>query len=171
MKKIVLIYGLMASILIIGTSSFLLWMAQSHSSEWLGYLIMIVGFSFTFIAIKQHRDKNLGGIINFSKAFQVGMLVTLIACFFYVVSWEVYYNNVGSNFIQAYQDTYIESLRSKGTPEVEVNAAIKEMSGFAKQYENFFFRVAITLIEILPVGIIITIISALLLRTKKRRKI
>lgn len=168
MKKIVLIYGLSASLFISGISLVFLWSAKEHTSEWLGYLIMIVGLSLTFIAIKQYRDKNLGGIITFSKAFQVGILVTLIACAFYVASWEVYYQNSGENFIQDYQSSYVENLRSQGTPEHEINDAINEMTSFAKQYENFFFRIFITLIEILPVGFIVTLISAFLLKNQKK---
>jgi hypothetical protein len=169
MTKIVLIYGLISSLIIAGISSILLWSSIEHSSEWLGYLIMVIGLSLTYIAIKQHRDNNLGGIITFSKAFQVGILVTLIACLFYVLSWEIFYQNAGENYILDYQNSYIENMRSSGESEQKINDFKNEMQSFATQYENFFFRIFITLLEILPVGFIITLISALLLKNKKSK--
>jgi len=121
MLKIILVNGLMAAVIIAGVSNLLVWLAgddAAHShSAWLGYLAMVVGFSFIFVAIKQHRDKNLGGVLYFSQAFKVGLLVSLIA-----------------------------------------------------SYTKFYFRALIRLMEILPVGLIITLLSAFLLKTQWKKK-
>ncbi len=170
MKKVVLIYGGIAALIIGVVSILLLWTELTVDSAWLGYLIMLIGFSMIFVAIKQYRDKDLGGVITFMKAAQVGLLITLMASVFYVLCWEVYYQNAGQEFISLYQNTQVENMRASGVTEQEIDASIKEMQAFAKQYEQAAFRWFITLLEIVPVGLIITILSALLLKTKKSKQ-
>ncbi len=173
MKKIVVINGLIAAVIIAGVSSLFLWSAGSDSahsqSEWLGYLIMVVGLSFVFVAIKQHRDKNLGGVIDFVQGFKVGLLVTLIAALFYVVSWEFYYQNLGDGYIEAYQQSHLEQMAERGASDIEIATVTKEMDEFALLYDKLYFRAVITLLEILPVGLIITLLSAFVLKTKTNR--
>ncbi len=172
MKKIVLINGLIASLLIAGISSLMLWSAgpeASHSqSEWLGYLIMIVGLSVIFIAVKQHRDHNMGGVIGFKTAFLVGFWVTVIASLCYVLSWELYYQNAGQDFMAAYQESHLKQMQDDGASADAIKTAQQEMAGFAALYAKFYFRAFITLIEILPVGLVISLLSASLLRTQTK---
>jgi hypothetical protein len=171
MKKIVLINGLLAAIIIAGVSTVFLWRAgpdAAHSqSEWLGYLIMLVGLAFIFVAIKQHRDNNLGGVISFVNAFQIGLLVTLIAALFYVAAWEAYYQNAGQGFIETYQQSYMEQLQSDGATAEELAVKKQEMNEFTELYDKLYFRAMITLLEILPVGLLMTLLAAFLLKTKK----
>ncbi|MBL4773923.1 MAG: DUF4199 domain-containing protein [Alcanivoracaceae bacterium] len=171
MKKIVLIYGLIASILITVISSLLLLLSKDnhHSSEWLGYLIMIIGLSMIFVGIKQHRDKNLGGIIGFGKAFQIGLLISLIAGLFYVTSWELYYQNSDQTFIEQYYNSYIDEMRKSGSNDSEIAEIKQEMETFAANYKNFFYRILITFLEIFPVGLIISLVSSFLLKTKRSK--
>ncbi len=173
MLRVVLVNGLLAAAIIAGVSTVLLWTAggdAAHSqSPWLGYLVMVVGFSFIFVAIKQHRDKNLGGIIYFGQAFKVGLLVSMIASLAYVISWEVYYHNGGEDFIEKYQANYLADLKTKGATEVELAQTSQEMNDFAVSYAKFHFRALITLAEIFPVGLIITLLSAWLLKSQRKR--
>lgn len=167
MKKIVLVYGCIAALIIGVVSIILLWAGITIDNEWLGYLVMIIGFSMIFVAIKQYRDKDLGGVITFKKAAQVGLLITLMASLFYVVCWEVYYQNEGQDFISQYQNAEVESMRASGASEEKIDTYVKEMQDFAKLYDQALIRWLITLVEIFPVGLIITLLSALLLKTKK----
>ncbi len=172
MKKIVFVNGIIAALLISGISSLMLWSAgpeSSHSqSEWLGYLIMIVGLSVIFIAVKQHRDHHLGGVIGFKTAFMVGLWVTLIASACYVISWELYYQNAGQDFMAAYQESHLAKMRDDGATAAAIESFQQEMADFAALYAKFYFRAFITLIEILPVGLIISLLSASLLRTQSK---
>ncbi|WP_223787655.1 DUF4199 domain-containing protein [Marinicella meishanensis] len=170
MKKIVLIHGLLASLVVVGVSAAVLWTAgpdAAHSqAEWLGYLIMIVGLSVIFVAVKQHRDHNLGGVIGFKAAFMVGLLITLITAAAYVIGWEVYYQQAGQNFMEAYQQAYLADLQSAGASAAELAATQQQMADFGALYERFYFRAFITLLEILPVGLAISVLCAVLLRTR-----
>jgi len=171
MKKIVLIYGIIASVLIAGSSSLLLLLSKDnhHSSEWLGYLVMIIGLSMIFVGIKQYRDKNLGGVIGFAKSLQIGVLISLIAGLSYVASWELYYQNSDQNFIEQYFNAHIEDMRSNGSSDSEISAMEQQKIDYAANYENFFYRILMTFMEIFPVGLVISFISAFLLKTKRSK--
>ncbi len=172
MKKIVLIYGLISGVLILGISALVfvvLGDAFSHAqNEVMGYLVMIVALSIIFVAIKQYRDKNLGGIIKFKTAFLIGLYITLIAGTMYVANWEIYMQTSGSeDFIEKYQTSMIETMKEEGASEEEIQQQIEKNEYYAEMYSNTFFRILITYSEILPVGLIISLISAFLLKNPK----
>ena len=58
------------------------------------------------------------------------------------------------------------SMRAKGEPEAKIAAATKEMQDYKKMYDNPFLNIAFTLLEPLPVGILVALISAAILRKK-----
>ncbi len=174
MFKVIVVNGLIGATIISAVSMLLLWTAGDDAanghSMWLGYLVMVVGLSFVFVAIKQHRDNNLGGVIGFVQSFKVGFSVSLIAAFIYVFSWEIYYQNAGGGYIESYQESYLLELKEQGATAEELAQTAAEMNDFALSYAKFYFRAMITLMEILPVGIVITLLSSLLLRTQRKKK-
>lgn len=169
MKKIVITFGLISGVVITA----LMWLmfalvnagVASHSVVF-GYAIMVIALSLVFFGIKSYRD-NHGGNITFLKGLQVGILISLIAAVCYGLSWETYYRTDGGDFIEQYSVQYIDDMRANGASEAEVAQTQKEMAEFAEQYKNFFVRFGMTLMEILPVGIIVTLVSAGLLRRKE----
>ena len=172
MLRVISVNGLIAAAIISGVSAVLLWTAGDEAthghSPWLGYLVMVVGFSFIYVAIKQHRDNNLGGVIYFGQAFKVGILVSLIASFVYVFSWEFYYRNGGENFLEEYQVSYLAELKAQGVTTEKLSQTSQDMKAFAVSYAKFHFRALVTLTEILPVGLIITLLSAYLLKSRRK---
>jgi len=138
---------------------------ESHSL-FLGYLIMIVALSTIFFAVKRYRDQELGGVIKFLPAFLVGLSVTIVAGIIYVLVWEVYMAATNYTFMDAYAAWMIEAERAKGAAG-DVEKVIKEMEEAKAIYANPFARVAITFIEIFPVGLLIALISAAILRNPK----
>ena len=91
MKKIALIFGLIAGI--IPSAMFFIMhndggfeASQMENGQIIGYITMIVGFSTIFFAIKQYRDTHLDGRIKFGKAFLVGLYITIVASLVYVVA-------------------------------------------------------------------------------------
>lgn len=168
MKKIVLVYGVIAGAINIAVALLLTTifgddMAHSNT-EWLGYLIMIIALTLIFMGIKQFRDKHLGGVIKFGKAFLTGLYIALVASAVYVGMWEVYIQTSGENWIENYQTSLIEGMREQGATEQEITIQKKELEYYADIYKDPFTRTLITLSEILPVGLIISLISAALLR-------
>lgn len=171
MNKIVWVYGITAALIITLVSSLLLWSAgddASHSqSAWLGYVVMVVAFSVVFIAIKQHREQNLGGVISFATAFKLGVFVTLVTSICYVLVWDVYYHTAGADYMSNYLTSYLEHLKQEGASESEIQSSRQEITAFTVQYAKFYFRWFITLLEIMPVGLVVALVASWLLKTKE----
>ena len=168
MTKIVLIFGLISGAI----AGFLMWILMSFVGSgsvdfdsgmvW-GYTTMLIALSMVFFGIKSYRD-NHGGRITFLKGLQVGILISLISAVCYAASWEIYYPSVGDEFMQKYTAYTLESMKNEGASDAEVEKARVEGEQFMEMYKKFPVRFAFSLIEILPVGVIVTLISALLLR-------
>ena len=169
MKKVVLTFCLISGVIIAALMWLMLAMMKagftSHSLL-MGYATMIIALSLVFFGIKSYRDNN-GGKITFFKGLQIGILISLISAVCYGISWEAYYRTSGSEFMQQYTAQYIDQMRAKGSSDDEIAKTQKEMDDFGELYKNFFVRFGMTLIEILPVGIVVTLISAGLLRRKE----
>ena len=169
MKKVVLTFGLISGAVIAGLMWLMLALMKagfSSHSLLMGYATMVIALSLVFFGIKSFRDNN-GGKITFFKGLQIGILISLISALCYGISWEAYYRTSGSEFMQQYSTQYIEQMRANGSTEDEVAKAQKEMDRMGEMYKNFSFRFGLTLMEILPVGVIVTIISAGLLRKRE----
>ncbi len=168
MKKIVFVYGIIAGAINTGLTMllFLVWGDDllHLNAEWIGYLIMIIALTMIFMGVKQYRDKHLGGVIKFGKAFLVGLYIALVASAIYVGAWEVYLQTSGDDFITSYQTSVVENMREEGASEEQIAQMMEDLEYYAEMYENPFLRVLITLSEILPVGLLIALISAVLLR-------
>jgi glucan phosphoethanolaminetransferase (alkaline phosphatase superfamily) len=151
-------------------SYFILWMNMDmenmENGILIGYTIMVVALSLIFFAIKSYRDNQLNGAIKLGKAFLLGLYITLVAGCMYATTWEVYYRNDGSNFMEKYMAKYEKDMRDSGTTEAHITDEINKMKVMAENYKNPVIRFGMTLMEILPVGILISIISALLLKRK-----
>ncbi|MBN8577472.1 MAG: DUF4199 domain-containing protein [Cytophagales bacterium] len=172
MKKIIIIYGLISGTIVGGLM--LGTMAYYQSHEWnlenghlLGYTTMVIALSVVFVAIKSVRDKHLGGAITFWKGCQIGLLITLIASVMYALSWEVSYRNIGDEFVEKMKSSYVEDLKAEGLTEAEFQTKKAEMEAIWESYQNPIVRFGYTLLEIFPVGLILTLISAGLLRKKE----
>lgn len=168
MKKIVLTFGIIAGMINAAAGTLLVsWGGDElvhANSMWIGYLVMIISLSMIFVGVKQYRDQHLGGVISFGKAFLAGLYIALVASTVYVGAWEIYMQTSGESFIDTYQTSIIQNMRNEGAADSEIAAMEEELEYYAEIYKNPFYRVLITLSEILPVGLIITLISATLLR-------
>lgn len=170
MTKIVIVFGLMSGAI----AGVLMWILMGSVNSgsvnfdngmlW-GYATMIIALSLVFFGIKSYRDNN-GGHISFVKGLQVGILISLISAFCYAASWELYYPKVGDEFMQKYTTYYLDRMKTEGATETEIETARIESEKFMELYKNFFVRFSFSLIEILPVGIIVTFVSATLLRKR-----
>jgi len=171
MTKIVLIFGLICGALA-GLQMWILMTAVNTGSidfdngALLGYATMIIAFTVVFFGIKSYRD-NHGGNISFLKGLQVGILISIIAALVYAACWELYYPKIGDEFMQKYTTYYLDKMKTSGATDAEIETARVEGEKFVEWYKNFFVRFSFSLIEILPVGIIVTLVSAGLLRKRE----
>lgn len=171
MGKTIATYGLIAGAVIAVSIALSLALdsGTEHAAglEWLGYAVMIIAFSVIFVAIKAYRDKELGGVISFGTGFGVGIGITLVASLIYVVAWEINLFVTDYAFIDEYAQSLIDSEKAAGASEAELNALRAEVAVLKERYANLLFRLPMTLLEIFPVGLLITLISAAVLRNSR----
>jgi hypothetical protein len=134
--------------------------------EIVGYTTMILAFMLVFFGIRSYRENVGGGQITFGRAFAVGILITLIACVCYVVAWEILYFKFMPDFVDKYAGYMVEKVRASGASQQVIDAQLQQMKSFKAMYDNPFINVAITLVEPFPIGFVVTLISAAVLRKK-----
>lgn len=137
------------------------------ASEWFGYLVMIVALSTIFLAVRDYRNKELGGVIKFLPALGLGLLIALLAGVAYVIAWEIYLAATDYAFMDNYIAHLIEAKRAAGVSGAELEAQIAQLNAMKESYANPLFRVPMTFLEIFPVGLLIALISAAVLRNPK----
>ena len=170
MQKIIITYGIIAGIVIIGSMILSLSLGEERGMEfleWLGYLIMIVAFSMIFVGIKKYRDQELGGVIKFGTATMLGLGISLVASVIYVVAWEVNLELTDHAFIEQYAQGIIAGKEAAGVTGADLEAVIVEMAQLKVRYANPLFRLPMTFLEIFPVGLLISLLAAAVLRNSK----
>ena len=172
MKRIVLVYGLIGGLIIFTLMTLnLLFVHNFDYGEVLGYSTMVIALSTVFIAIKQQRDKQLNGTINFGKAFLTGLYISLITSAFYVIGWML----ISTVIMPDFCDKMVAAMATKMKADKSLNPAelvkkLKQVNDMKEMLKNPFVSSGIAFMEIFPVGLLITIISALLLKRKPREQ-
>ena len=164
MIRIILIYGILAGAVIIGSLIAGLVLNARHFPEWAGYLIMLAALSLIFVGVKRYRDTMKGGVIRFFEAAGVGLGIAAVASIIYVAGWEIYLWATDYSFFAAYMKGAIAAKKAAGASPAELAKLTADMTAMAKAYANPLRRMGITLLEILPVGVAVAIFSAGLLR-------
>jgi hypothetical protein len=166
MNRIILVYGIVSGVIIIGSA---IWGAELAGEsvaalEYLGYLIMLIALSVVFIGIKKYRDKELGGVITFGTAVLVGLGISIVASVIYVAAWEIYLAQTDYAFIDDYIAATLANEQAAGVTDEELQAIIGSMEVIRQQYSEPLYRLGMTFLEIFPVGLLITLVSAAILR-------
>lgn len=133
----------------------------------LGYASMILAFSLIFVAVKNYRDNYNSGIISFWNALKIGLLITLIASTVYVIVWMIDYSYFVPNFGEKYQAQVLAELKASGASAGVIQKKGAEMAVMMEKYKTSpTFRAMFTYLEIAPVGIVVSLIAALILKNK-----
>jgi Protein of unknown function (DUF4199) len=170
MLRIILTCGVVAGLIVVVPMALYLLNADpaaAMNSQFAAYLVMILALSLIFVGVKRFRDRALGGVIKFVPAFLMGLGISAVAGAVYVVGWEIVMALTDFSFIDTYSTAMIDAARAKGAAPAEIEAITAEMAAFSAQYANPLFRMPMTFIEIFPVGFLISLISAALLRNSR----
>jgi hypothetical protein len=169
MKKTVLTFGLISGVVVsvlMGGSLLIADRIGSGHSLVLGYAIIVASFLFIYFGIRSYRDNILAGRITFGRAFACGILITLVSTVCYVVMWEVLYFNFLPHFMDGYFAAEIQKVQSAGLDTAATAAQVAAIRHSQELYQNPLVNMAYTSMEPLPVGLLISLISAMLLRRK-----
>jgi len=168
MRKNVLVFGIISGL--IAAPTMLLSIETGYGSLWVGYSSMIVAFSLIFVGIKNLRDKFNDGHISFGKALKTGLIITLIGSTIYVAAWMVDYYGFHPDYMQKYTDSVINQAKASGASIAEINRQKAQMASYAEMYNNPVMLAMLTYAEILPVGIVMALAAALILKRKPENR-
>jgi len=171
MFRKILVYGVIAG-LIVGVPMVATWtVLNGHQplkhSMFIGYATMLVALSTVFIAIKRHRDVDGGGVIKFWPALGLGLGISVIAGILYVAAWELTQALAHMDFAGDYASSMIANAKAKGMSGEDLAKFTADMEQFKVQYANPLYRWPMTFIEIFPVGVLVSLVSAALLRNSR----
>lgn len=171
MKKTVITFGVISgvisSVLMVCTIPFF-HRIGFDTALILGYTSIVLSFLLVYFGIRSYRDNVADGHISFGKAFGVGICITLISCAFYVGTWEILSHTVLRDFMDTYAAEMISKAQASGASAQAVQAKINEMQQMKTMLANPFLNVLMTFIEPFPIGLLITLLSAAVLRKKAR---
>lgn len=166
-------YGALSGAIIVSVLIAGIVLSHEHSdghlftSQFFGYLVMLVALSVIFIAIREHRNKKLGGVIKFLPALGMGVLIAFIAGLAYVAGWELYLYATHYTFMDNYVTHLIAAKRAAGMSGPDLERFIAQMNEIRAMYANPLLRMPMTFVEIFPVGLLVALISAALLRNPR----
>jgi len=169
MKRVVVTFGILSGVLSSLMMCVSLVFMDSIGFDYgliYGYTAIVLSFLFVFFGIRSYRDNVGGGSIAFGRAFLVGILITLISCGFYVMTWEILYFNFLPDFMDKWAAYAIEQAKASGASEAAIQARDEEMHRIKELLQNPFYNAALTFVEPFPVGLAITLLSAAILRKK-----
>lgn len=171
MLRPIVIYGILAGLVVaVPMFSALVYEPSPEattSSQVFGYLMMTVALSLIFVGVKRYRDRELGGVIRFLPAFLMGLGISAVAAVVYVVGWEITLQLTDFGFVNTYAEGMVERARTRGATAAEIEKVTAEMAAFRTQYMNPLVRLPMTFIEIFPVGLVISLVTAALLRNTR----
>jgi hypothetical protein len=174
MKKTILTFGLisgvLSSLMMVATVPFVDKIGFDKG-EYVGYTAIVLSFLLVFFGIRSYRDNAGNGQITFTKAFAVGIAITLISCIFYVVTWEILYFNFMHDHMDRYGVYVVEKLKASGASASAIEAELQQVKRYKELEENPLTNAAMTFIEPFPVGLVITLISAAVLRRKPQSQL
>ena len=171
MLRTILKYGLIAGLVVGGfeLATFVLFsgMPPLKYGMVIGYTTMLIALSAVFVGIKRHRDRDRGGVIGFWRALGVGLGISFVAGLFYVAAWEVVQSMMHMDFASSYAKAIIASQKAKGASDEALAKLSAEMEAFKVQYANPLYRLPMTFAEIFPIGVLVSLLSAGLLRNSR----
>lgn len=170
MLRTILIFGLLAgAVVAIPMNLMMLFGKEGDGSHSLvtGYALMLLAFTFTFVGVKHYRDRTLGGVIRFLPALMVGLGISVVASVIYVIAWEITLHATNFTFMEDYSRAMIEGARAKGATPETLAKLTAEMQVMQVKYANPLFRLPMTFVEIFPVGLVVSLVTAGLLRNSR----
>ena len=169
MKKTVLTFGLISGAISAAMMLVTLPFADKigfEKGEILGYTVMVLSALMVFFGVRSYRENVGGGRLTFGRGFAVGILITLISSACYVATWEVMYYKMMPGFADKYAAHMVEHAKASGASQQKVDEAVKQAAQFKQMYDNPAINVGLTFMEVFPIGLVVTLLSAVILRKK-----
>lgn len=164
MNNIILKNGIFGGLVVSAVMAYVTYSMKSNQdmepNMYMGFGSMIVAFTFIVFGILQQRNAN-NDTISFGAAFKTGLFIAFITSTIYVLVWLFIYYNYFPDFIERYGE-----IMAKNTPAEELAAKQEELEWMKGVYKSPLGIIGMTYVEIFPLGIVVALISALILKKK-----
>ena len=172
MQRTLLVFGLLSGLIVSSLMLLMMIVHRQHpdSFGWgepVGYASMLLSASMIPVAIKSYRDRYQAGVITFRQAFGLGLGIALMASTLYVLTWILVYKWVYPDFVMQYTQFSLDRLRADGKTVAELNQARLDMARMFAYYDTWPGLIGITFLEIFPVGLLVALVSALVLKRQR----
>jgi hypothetical protein len=171
MKKTVLTFGLISGGVSAATMLATIPFADRigwGKGEILGYTVIVLSALMVFFGMRSYRENVGGGRLTFGRGFAVGILITLISSACYVGTWEIIYYKLMPGFTEKYTAHMVEKAKASGASQQKIDETAQQAKQFKQMYDNPAVNVALTFAEVFPIGLVVTLVSAGILRKKAR---
>ncbi len=162
MKKLEIRYGLLSGLANISLSIFNWYLIAQpfgySASETFGYLSIVVALMFIPIGIKYYKEKLNDQMISFFEAFKIGIGIALISSIITFFYSTVYFMVLGDEFIEWSQ---------KGLSASELAAVQNQLESLPDFVLSPWFQGLLMFVTVFLIGLVITLISAMILKSKK----
>jgi hypothetical protein len=169
MKKTVLTFGLISGAITGGMMLLGLPLADSPNfkqAEIIGYTTIVLSSLIVFFGVRSYRDNVASGRLSFGRGLAVGILITLISSAIYVGTWELIYYKLRPDFGEKFAAHMVEQAKASGASPQKIEERVRQAQQFKQMYDKPAVNVAYTFIEVFPFGLVVTLISAAVLRNK-----
>lgn len=169
MKKTIVRYGLFGAFS--GATLFLSGILLGHELDYsiqeaVGYVTIIAALTFIYFGIKHFRDRQNKGQIGFVQGFIIGLCITTLVGLGIAVADYLYTAVFNPNFADEFLTTSTAQLEANYSGN-ELDQKIEELHSNFEAYGDSWSMALYMFITVLIIGIAISIISALLLKTSK----
>lgn len=173
MKKMVLRYGLYATLVTVGIPLVLfIFMDEGSRSNYklgeiIGYSTILLSMVFVFLGIKKHRDENKGGVISFGEALLVGSLIAAIPSIaFGLYNW-FYIEVLDPGFLEKYYRYYLEQAQASMSAD-EFEAEKVKIEAQKEAFKSPFVQFGVMFMTVFVIGFIVSLISSIVLKREEK---
>ena len=152
MKSVIVKFGIYGFLFALVVFLLALSLGQSlefSTQEAIGYITMVASLSFIFFGIKHYRDKVGDGRLSFRRGVLIGLLIAALTGLGIALADFIYLSFINPDFFEEYTAV----MRNEG------------YKGEIPDYGNGIMAVVMFL-TVMIIGLIISIISALILQRK-----
>jgi hypothetical protein len=169
MKRTILTFGLISgglSILILLATLPFLRSGRYQTMDVLGYTSMVASALMVFFAVRSYRENAGGGRIGFGRGVAVGLLVTLVSCACYAAVFEIIYFKLVPDFGDTFAACMVHRARSAGASAPEVDKVAQQAATLKRLYDHPASNAALSFATSFPIGLVVTLVSAAILRRR-----
>ena len=169
MLRLILTSGLISGLVIIAGTVGVLTLRgpdATPAGPAMGYGIMVLAMGVIPWSLRKLRSTSPDGALSFGRGMALGVGITLVASLIYVTLWEVYLAVTHYEFMGNYIAATLAAKKVEGLTGVAHDQLAAQMEAMRVQYANPLLRLPMTFAEIAPVGLVMSLFSAGLIRRK-----